>query len=135
MLQERSISVGKARLMPEAIQTKIETQQALIDHLEAAGQTIVWVAIDGELQGAIALADTLRPEAIALVKRLKQMGIHQIMVTGDNRHSANAIAQQVGIEQVTPNYYRKIRSIWSNNCKQNIKPSPRSAMALTMHLL
>jgi Cd2+/Zn2+-exporting ATPase len=100
MLQERSITVGKARLMSETVQAQIEAQQALIDHLEAAGQTIVWVTIDGELQGAIALADTLRPEAIALVKRLKQMGIHQIMVTGDNRHSANAIAQELGIEQV-----------------------------------
>jgi Cd2+/Zn2+-exporting ATPase len=100
MLQERSITVGKARLMSETVQAQIEAQQALIDHLEAAGQTIVWVTIDGELQGAIALADTLRPEAIPLVKRLKQMGIHQIMVTGDNRHSANAIAQELGIEQV-----------------------------------
>jgi Cd2+/Zn2+-exporting ATPase len=100
MFQEQAISVGKASLMSELVRHQIEEQQVLIDHLEATGKTIVWVTINDELQGAIALADTLRPEAVALVKRLNQMGIHQIIVTGDNRHSANAIAQQLGIEQI-----------------------------------
>jgi Cd2+/Zn2+-exporting ATPase len=100
MLGSQSISVGKIRLMPDDVQTQIREQQALIADLEATGHTIVWLTVDDKLQAAIALSDTLRPEAVALVKRLKQMGIHQIMVTGDNRHSANAIAKQVGIEQV-----------------------------------
>jgi Zn2+/Cd2+-exporting ATPase len=99
-LSDRSIMVGKTQLMPESVKTKISLYQSLVDDLAAAGKTIVWVAIDDELVGAIALADTLRPEAVELVKRLKQMGIEQIMLTGDRFESANAIAQQLGITHV-----------------------------------
>jgi Zn2+/Cd2+-exporting ATPase len=100
MLQNRSIYVGKTQLMSAKVQAKIERHQALVDDLAATGKTIVWVAIDDELVGAIALADTLRPEAVELVERLEQMGIEQIMLTGDSFESANAIAQQLGITQV-----------------------------------
>jgi Zn2+/Cd2+-exporting ATPase len=100
MLQDQSIRVGQASLMSEEVQKQIQHQQALIEPLEATGKTIVWLTVDDELQGAIALADTLRPEAFALVTRLKQMGIHQIIMTGDNRHSATAIGKQLGIEEI-----------------------------------
>jgi Zn2+/Cd2+-exporting ATPase len=94
------ISVGKMQLMSDEIKAKIATHQALIADIAATGKTIVWVVSDDELLGAIALADTLRPEAIELVRRLKQMGIEQIMLTGDRHQSANVIAEQLGITQV-----------------------------------
>ncbi|AFY95267.1 heavy metal translocating P-type ATPase [Chamaesiphon minutus] len=100
MLWQQPISVGKARLMSAEIQSKIAIHHALVDDIAATGKTIVWVASGDRLCGAIALADTLRPEAVELVRRLQQMGIAQIMLTGDRVESANAIAQQVGITQV-----------------------------------
>ncbi len=100
LLSGQAIFVGKAQLMSAQVQAQIATHQALIADLAATGKTIVWVASDDRLAGAIALADTLRPEAVELVRRLKQMGIAQIMLTGDRHQSANAIAAQVGITQV-----------------------------------
>jgi Zn2+/Cd2+-exporting ATPase len=96
----QQIVVGKTQLMPEPIRTKIATHHALIAELAATGKTIVWVASGNELCGAIALADTLRPEAIVLIQRLQQMGIAQIMLTGDRSESAYAIAKELGITQV-----------------------------------
>jgi Zn2+/Cd2+-exporting ATPase len=100
ILSDLKISVGKTQLMSEAVRAKIDTYQALIDDLAATGKTIVWVVSNEELCGAIALADTVRPEAVELVRRLKQMGIEQIMLTGDRSQSANSIAKQLGITQV-----------------------------------
>lgn len=73
----------------------------LSQQLEAEGKTVVWVAQENQLLGIIAVADTLRPRAAEIIKRLKQLGIEQIvMLTGDNERTARSIAQEVGIEQV-----------------------------------
>jgi Zn2+/Cd2+-exporting ATPase len=100
ILADRVIRVGTTQLMSDEIKAKIATHQALVDDLIATGKTIVWVTIDDELSGAIALADTLRPEAVELVRRLDRLGIDQIMLTGDRSASANAIAKQLGITQI-----------------------------------
>jgi Zn2+/Cd2+-exporting ATPase len=100
ILSGQSLAVGKTQLMSESVRAKIAAHQALVDDLAATGQTIVWVVSADRLCGAIALADTLRPESVALVRRLQQMGIDQIMLTGDRQESAQAIAQQLGITQV-----------------------------------
>jgi Zn2+/Cd2+-exporting ATPase len=96
----QQIAVGKTQLMSEVVRAKIADRHALIDALAATGKTIVWVACGEELCGAIALADTVRPEALALIQQLQQMGIAQIMLTGDRVESAQAIAQELGITQV-----------------------------------
>jgi Cd2+/Zn2+-exporting ATPase len=80
------------------------TNEVLTTHahqLEAEGQTVIWVASEGALLGIIAIADTIRPTAAATIKRLKQLGIEQIvMLTGDNQRTADSVAQQLGIDQV-----------------------------------
>jgi Cu+-exporting ATPase len=60
-------------------------------------QTLVWVAQDGALQGLLALADALRPEAAAAVAELRRAGLRVVMLTGDHRRVAVAIAAQAGI--------------------------------------
>lgn len=73
----------------------------LSQQLEAEGKTVVWVAQKNQLLGIIAVADTLRPRAAEIIKRLKQLGIEQIvMLTGDSERTARSIAQEIGIEQV-----------------------------------
>ena len=65
-----------------------------------AGQTVVWIAVDGELAGSIALADRPRPSSKDDVARLRARGLEVVMLTGDSRQAAEAIARDVGIETV-----------------------------------
>ncbi|WNC44099.1 heavy metal translocating P-type ATPase [Thermosynechococcus sp. GLH187] len=66
--------------------------------LAQQGKTVIWIAVDAQVRGLIALADTLKPEAPAVVAALKRMGLEVILLTGDQAVTAAAIAQQVGIE-------------------------------------
>ncbi len=68
--------------------------------LEAAGQTVVGVARRGRLLGLIGIADPVRPDASATVDRLTDRGLAAMMITGDNRRTAEAIAAEVGIAEV-----------------------------------
>ncbi|PSB06644.1 heavy metal translocating P-type ATPase, partial [Pleurocapsa sp. CCALA 161] len=69
--------------------------------LEEQGNTVIWIIQADRLLGAIAVADTVRPEAQTAIAQLKKLGIKQIiMLTGDNERTAHQIAQTVGIDQV-----------------------------------
>ena len=68
--------------------------------LQNEAKTAVLVAVDGEAAGLIAVADTLRPESAAAVQQLRQAGLRVVMLTGDNRQTAEAIAHQAGIDEV-----------------------------------
>ncbi|XP_068251420.1 copper-transporting ATPase 2 [Nyctibius grandis] len=76
-----------------------DVNDAMTDH-EMKGQTAILVAIDGLLCGMIAIADTVKQEAALAVHTLKNMGIDVVLITGDNRKTAKAIATQVGIKKV-----------------------------------
>jgi Zn2+/Cd2+-exporting ATPase len=67
--------------------------------LTAGGETLAWVSVNGELLGAIALRDTLRSEALAIVQHLKKLGIQPVILTGDNFASTANVAGQLGIEE------------------------------------
>jgi Cu+-exporting ATPase len=69
-------------------------------HLASQGKTPVYVAVDGMVQGVIAIADTIRPEAKEAVSDLTGLGLEVVMVTGDNEGTAKAIAAELGIERV-----------------------------------
>ncbi|MFQ5839514.1 MAG: heavy metal translocating P-type ATPase [Candidatus Methylomirabilales bacterium] len=64
------------------------------------GKTPMFVAVEGRLAGIIAVADTLKPHAKAAVAALHRLGLEVVMITGDNRRTAEAIARQVGIDRV-----------------------------------
>ena len=68
--------------------------------LQAEGKSVVAVAHGTTLVGLIAIADTVKPESAEAVRRMREMGLDVVMVTGDNRGSAEAIAKQVGITRV-----------------------------------
>ena len=70
------------------------------DQFTAEGKTVVTVEIDGEPAGAIAVADTVTTGSAAAVRRLREMGLEVVMLTGDSRRTAAAIAAQVGIDRV-----------------------------------
>jgi P-type Cu+ transporter len=67
---------------------------------EAVGQTAVWVGWDNTARGLLVLADTIKPTSPAAVAELKSMGLHTVLLTGDNARAARAVAAAVGIEDV-----------------------------------
>jgi len=74
--------------------------EAQADRLSADGKTPLLVAVDGKPAGVIAVADTLKEESVAAVASLRALGLEVVMITGDNRRTAAAIARQVGIGRV-----------------------------------
>ena len=91
--------LGNRRLLKrEGIETA-PAEEAMV-RLESEGKTAMLVAIDGRLAGVIAVADTLKPEAQQAISELKREGIEVVMLTGDNRRTAEAIGRALGIERV-----------------------------------
>lgn len=68
--------------------------------LGSEGKTVVYISIDGEFAGAIAIADVLKGDAAETVKLLNSLGVETVMLTGDNKKTANAIAKIAGIKTV-----------------------------------
>ncbi len=68
--------------------------------LSRAGKTPMYVAVDGRVSGVIAVADTVKPGAPEALRGLKDLGLEVVMLTGDNRRTAEAIATQVGVDRV-----------------------------------
>jgi Cu2+-exporting ATPase len=95
----RSVLVGAPRLL-EREGVSLATLQPSADKLIAEGKTLVLVAVDGRPAGVIAAADTVRPNAARAIAALNALGIETVMMSGDSRRTAQAVAQQVGIERV-----------------------------------
>jgi P-type Cu+ transporter len=71
-----------------------------MEEFEESGKTAMLVAIDGDFSGIVAVADTVKETSRAAIKKLKDMGLEVIMMTGDNVRTANAIAKEVGVDAV-----------------------------------
>lgn len=98
-LDGHSIWLGNRRLFGQQ-GIDIGAAEPVMAKLESDGKTAMLIGRDQTLIGVIAVADTLKAEAAEAVAALKQRGIHVVLLTGDNRRTADAIAKQVGIEQV-----------------------------------
>lgn len=76
-----------------------ESNSSRIAALSMQGKTVIFVMIDDQLKGAIALADIIRPESKEAIKRLKAMGIRCMMLTGDNKQVAKWVADTIGLDE------------------------------------
>ncbi|NNF64759.1 MAG: copper-translocating P-type ATPase [Acidimicrobiia bacterium] len=74
--------------------------EAALEKLSDEGKTAMVVGIDGDLAGVVAVADTLKPDSLAAIERMHEMGLQVVMLTGDNQRTAAAIGRQVGIDRV-----------------------------------
>ncbi|MDJ1171407.1 heavy metal translocating P-type ATPase [Roseofilum sp. BLCC_M154] len=105
-ISDHLIQLGTRRWMEElGVNLGVKTSQdaplsEYQDRWESAGKTVIWMAVDGEVEAILAIADALKPSSEAVVKRLQRMGLEVVMLTGDNQHTAEAIAAQVGITQI-----------------------------------
>jgi len=94
------VTVGRRKLMGErdlALPSRLEHAAGV---LEESGLTAVFVGWDGRVRGVLGVGDTVRPEAAAVVAALQGTGAEVAMITGDNRHTAAAVAAAVGIDRV-----------------------------------
>ncbi|MED4794303.1 heavy metal translocating P-type ATPase [Priestia megaterium] len=98
-VQERELLVGTRKLMNQ-YKVNIDTALEEMTNLEQEGKTAMLVALDGKYAGMLAVADTIKATSKEAVSRLKEMGLEVMMITGDNRQTAQAIAMQAGIEHV-----------------------------------
>ena len=74
--------------------------EAEANRLQAEAKTAMWLAVDGQASAVIAVADTIKDGSAEAVQRLHEMGLTVVMMTGDNQATADAIAQEVGIDRV-----------------------------------
>lgn len=99
VVEGRHVLLGNRRFLDER-----EIEAAALDesaeHLAEAGKTPMFVAVDGHVAGVIAVADVPKPHAEEAVAALRRQGLTVVMLTGDHQRTAEAIARQVGIEQV-----------------------------------
>ncbi len=98
-VSDKFVQIGTKRWLSEiGINTNLFQEQK--DNWESLGQTVIWIAVDGEVEGLMGIADTLKPTSIEAVRTMQKMGLEVIMLTGDNRPTAEAIASEVGINRV-----------------------------------
>ena len=95
-----TILVGNRLLMQEKGVVIPDEIEARITAFEQDGKTVILVAAGNQLSGVIAIADMLKETSTEAVRHLKSMGIRVVMITGDNKRTADAIARQIGIERV-----------------------------------
>ncbi|MBU0731268.1 heavy metal translocating P-type ATPase [Patescibacteria group bacterium] len=99
-IEGQHIIIGTKKLLSR-FNIKLDAEQEkLKNKFESEGKTVVLIAIEKNIAGLIAIADTIKESSPGAVARLKQMGIRTIMITGDNLATAEAIAKQVNIDQV-----------------------------------
>ena len=98
-VEQHQVLLGNRALMTDKGISPAESDD-MVTSLSEAGKTAMFVAIDGQFAGIIAVADKVKPEAAGAVDDLKKMGLRVVMMTGDNRRTAMAVARQVGISDV-----------------------------------
>ncbi len=98
-LNGEPIDIGKAKLMKDK-QIEIKDWEAISERLASEGKTPMYVAIGGKPAGLIAVADIIKESSLDAIRKIHDMGIETVMITGDHRRTAQAIAKQVGIDSV-----------------------------------
>ncbi len=94
-----AVVIGTRKLMKQ-YNTDVSAILPIMEQLEEKGKTAMLAAIDGQYAGLVAVADTIKDTSKEAVRRLQDMGITVIMMTGDNERTAKAIGQEVGVDHV-----------------------------------
>ena len=101
IVDKKEVLIGNERLLKEKEVAISHSEAKKIDAIKSQGNSIVLVAIEGKLQFIIGVSDVIRPEAKEALARLRKMGIKRfVMLTGDHTVTAQAVAKQLGIDEV-----------------------------------
>lgn len=99
-LDGRSVLLGKQKFLEEAGIDLSEALRRKASALQEKARTVVWIAVDREVAGILGIADPIKKTTPEAVKALHDMGIKIVMLTGDNRRTAEAIAKELGIDDI-----------------------------------
>jgi Cu+-exporting ATPase len=127
IVREDRVLVGNRKLMERDNISLSEFEEGAA-RLADEGKTPMFVAVNGEPAGLIAVADTIKEDSIAAVRAIKSMGIEVVMITGDNERTAKAIAQKVGIHRVLSDVLpeekaRQVEKLQSESSRQKERGS------------
>jgi P-type Cu+ transporter len=95
----RKVLIGSLVMM-QAAAIDVGPLEGLADELRNDGATVIFAAIDGKARGVIAIADPVKPTTAAAVRALADAGVRVVMLTGDNRTTAEAVARKLGIVEI-----------------------------------
>lgn len=93
------VALGNVTLMKE-LKVEVGSQEAKAEQLRDKGQTVMYVAVDGRFAGLVTVADRIKATAHEAIKQLHEDGIRIIMLSGDSRKTAEAVARELGIDEV-----------------------------------
>ena len=102
-IEGHDVAIGNLRLAEELGILLMNGLDETSDEMARSGKTVSYVAIDGEAVGVIAVSDTVKEGASEAVAALKRQGIEVVMLTGDSRQTAEAVARSLGIDSVIAN--------------------------------
>jgi Cu+-exporting ATPase len=99
-VEERIVRVGKPDFLKEAGVKGLEALRDPADKLQSKGHTVIFVAVDGQAAGILAVSDAIKPSTHEAIKALHKLGLKIHMVTGDNEKTARSVAKELGIDEV-----------------------------------
>ncbi len=99
VVEGRAVAIGNALLMDD-YEVGTDPLRADAERLAEQAKTPMYVAVDGRLAGLVAVSDPIRAGSRAAIARMKRMGLEVVMLTGDNRRTAEAVAREAGVDRV-----------------------------------
>jgi len=100
IISGRPLLIGKPKYLRNEQITGLESQEAMAVKLQDEGKTVMFIAIDGKPAGMITVADPIKATTAEAITSLHALGLTIVMLTGDNRHTADAVSRQLGLDDV-----------------------------------
>jgi P-type Cu+ transporter len=98
-VSEQLVQIGTHRWMNE-LNIDTNVLQKDWERLEYLGKTVIWIALDRKIEAIMGIADAVKPSSVNAIRALQKMGLEVVMLTGDNRRTAEVIAREVGIDRI-----------------------------------
>jgi len=99
VVEQRRVVLGNLKFMADQ-GIPAGAAEDILARLSDEGKTAMVIGVDGELAGVVAVADTVKADSVTAIKRMHELGLEVVMLTGDNQRTANAIGKQVGIDRI-----------------------------------
>ncbi|MCF7818962.1 MAG: HAD-IC family P-type ATPase, partial [Kiritimatiellales bacterium] len=99
-VEDRTVLVGKTDFLNEAGVKGLDALQAQANELQGKGHAVIFVAVDGQAAGILAVSDPIKPSTQEAIKALHELGLKIHMLTGDNEQTARSVAEELGIDEV-----------------------------------
>lgn len=119
IVNEKKVSLGNIKLVKDAGASLGNTDQLTVEELQRTGQTVMYLLVDGKIEGIVSVSDKIKDSSRNAIEELQKMGVRVIMLTGDNELSAKAVADELNLkdyksECLPDDKFNKIRELQQN---------------------